>query len=107
MKRTIAAACVLGAGLTFAATSTASAAPSSATLASCTINSTSTVTASALRVRNAPNGSTVVGLLYRGTTVHICSSGKSAGGHYWMYGYGNNGGTRVTGWMAADYLALP
>lgn len=67
-----------------------------------------------LKVHTKPGTSTpVVGQLKLGTrfTYIVNSScgvqGATANGLYWEYGYGYNGTTKLTGWVAAEYLAHP
>ena len=83
-------------------------APASAHAAySCTIDSWGGVTADWLRVHVSPGVNTsAVGQVPYGTQFHYCSSsGTSSGGIYWVYGYGYNGSTKVTGWADYDYIA--
>ncbi|NYJ74075.1 hypothetical protein [Allobranchiibius huperziae] len=77
---------------------------------SCSIDSYGAVqTADWLKVHRSPSTSSgTVGQVKRGTLFHYCSSsGRSGGGHYWVYGYGYNGSKKLTGWVASEYLAHP
>lgn len=71
---------------------------------SCTIDSWSQVGVDWLRVHTQPSvTSASVGQVPRGSIYHFCSSSeRSSGGHFWVYGYGNNGSVKLTGWVAAE-----
>ncbi|MFB9831669.1 hypothetical protein [Actinoallomurus acaciae] len=62
-----------------------------------------------LLVHTSPSTSAPrVGQLANGAQVHFCSSSFTNGGGYvWVYGYGYNGSTKVTGWMVTNYLVFP
>ncbi|MFF3753178.1 hypothetical protein ACFYYH_22370 [Streptomyces sp. NPDC002018] len=61
-----------------------------------------------LKVRTGPSTSnTAIGQLAGGAAFYFSSSGVQSGGHYWVCGYGYNGGTKLTGWVAGEYLLWP
>lgn len=78
---------------------------------SCTIDSVTHVQQSTnwLRVHTSPAvGAPAVGQLPGGARFDFCSSsGTTSGGHYWVYGFGYNGSTKLTGWVAGEYLVWP
>jgi hypothetical protein len=51
--------------------------------------------------------SAVVGQIPRGAAFCILRNAVYQDGHYWQYGYGYNGGTKVTGWAVTDYFIYP
>lgn len=85
-------------------------APASAATASytCTIDKWGTVTADWLRVHTSYSASSPsVGQIPRGNIFHFCSSsGTWNGGYHWVYGYGYNGSTKLTGWVDSEYLQV-
>ena len=62
-----------------------------------------------LRIHVSPStSSTVVGELANKVLFHDCSSSeRTIGGTTWIYGYGMNGSTKVTGWAVENYLESP
>ncbi|MEU5366837.1 SH3 domain-containing protein [Streptomyces sp. NPDC005925] len=62
-----------------------------------------------LKVRTGPSVSySSIGQLPGGASFTFSSSsGTSAGGYYWGCGYGYNDSTKLTGWVAGDYLVWP
>ncbi|MCD0484889.1 SH3 domain-containing protein [Streptacidiphilus sp. ASG 303] len=61
-----------------------------------------------LKVRTGPSTSyAAVGQLPGGAAFTFSSSGVQSGGHYWVCGYGYNGSTKLTGWVAGEYLVWP
>jgi len=77
---------------------------------SCSIDSYSHVTgADWLRVHTSPGaGTPAVGQIPGGSGFHFCSrSSTKSGPDYWVYGYGYNGSTKLTGWVDSRYLAGP
>ncbi len=62
-----------------------------------------------LKVHTSPGITTpAVGQLKDGATFHHCTSDvKIVGGRGWVYGYGYNGSTKVTGWVDGDYITGP
>lgn len=96
---------------TLAGVSTLGTGPASA---SCPTSWSTVQNADWLKVHTKPGTTTpVVGQLQDGTrfTYIVNSScevqGANANGLYWEYGYGYNGSTKLTGWVAAEYLAHP
>jgi hypothetical protein len=75
----------------------------------CSIDSASDVAADWLRVHTQPSAtSPAVGQLPYGARFHYCaSSATRSGGYTWVYGYGYNGSTKLTGWVVYGYLANP
>ncbi|TDQ00864.1 hypothetical protein [Labedaea rhizosphaerae] len=51
--------------------------------------------------------SAVVGQIPRGAAFCILRNAVYQDGHYWQYGYGYNGSTKVTGWAVTDYFIYP
>jgi hypothetical protein len=99
-----------GAVLVPATMATAAPRPAVAPAYSCTFDSTTHVSgADWLLVHTSPSTSAPrVGQLPNGAQVHFCSSSYTNGGGYvWVYGYGYNGATKVTGWMVTKYLTFP
>ncbi|MFJ2717982.1 hypothetical protein ACIQMV_30330 [Streptomyces sp. NPDC091412] len=61
-----------------------------------------------LKVRTGPSTSnTAIGQLPGGAAFYFSPSGVQSGGHYWVCGYGYNGSTKLTGWVAGEYLLWP
>jgi hypothetical protein len=62
-----------------------------------------------LKVHTTPGTTTpAIGQLRDGA--QFCVTGTTVpvrNGHPWQYGYGYNGSTKLTGWVAADYLIYP
>jgi hypothetical protein len=75
----------------------------------CSIDSYGKVLADWLKVHTyASVSAPTVGQVPYGSYFHYCSSsGTNAGGYYWVYGYGYNGSTKLTGWVVFNYLAHP
>jgi len=78
---------------------------------SCTIDSITHVQSDVdwLRVHTSPGVTTpAIGQIPGGARFDFCSSsGTTVGGHYWVYGFGYNGSTKLTGWVAGEYLIWP
>jgi opacity protein-like surface antigen len=51
--------------------------------------------------------SAVVGQIPRGAAFCILRNAVYQDGHYWQYGYGYNGSTKLTGWAVTDYFIYP
>ena len=62
-----------------------------------------------LKVHTKPGTTTpAIGQLKSGAQFCITSNSHPvANGHPWAYGYGYNGSTKLTGWVAADDLIYP
>jgi hypothetical protein len=104
LKAKLATLLLLFAGLTVAVQAPAQA-------YTCTVDSWSQVGVDWLKVHTQPTvTSTAVGQVPYGSQFHYCSSsGRTAGGYWWVYGYGYNGSTKLTGWVVGStpYLAHP
>ncbi|MGI5226549.1 hypothetical protein [Actinoallomurus sp. CA-142502] len=110
-KLCIAATTLAGSALTAGtANAAAPAGPVAAPAYSCTYDSLTHVNgADWLLVHTSPSTSAPrVGELPYGAQVKFCSSSYTSGsGYVFVYGYGYNGSTKVTGWMVTAYLAFP
>jgi hypothetical protein len=86
-------------------------APAPAATTSCSAT-TAKVTADWLRVHtNHSVSSPVVGQVPYGSYWHYCAGTSGAWDsthtYYWIYGYGYNGSTKLTGWVDSEYLLGP
>ncbi|MEU6402605.1 hypothetical protein [Streptomyces sp. NPDC046985] len=114
MKKSIAVA-IATAALSLTAVPAAHAAPAGAASAAVTcpgsLNNSTHVQTSVdwLKVRTGPSTSnTAIGEIPGGAAFYFSSSsGTQSGGHYWVCGYGYNGSTKLTGWVAGEYLVWP
>lgn len=114
-SRRVLVSLVVAAGAVLVPAAVATAAPASASSAvvpaySCTFNSITHVNgADWLIVHSSPSTSAPrVGQLPDGARVDFCTSSfTNSGGYDWVYGYGCNGSTKVTGWMVTNYLLFP
>jgi hypothetical protein len=77
---------------------------------SCTLDSFTHVQgADWLRVHTSPGiGTPGVGQIKGGSGFCFSSgSGTHVDGKYWVYGYGYNGSTQLTGWVDGEFLVWP
>lgn len=91
-------------------TASASAAQASANSTpryTCTYDQSATVIVDWVRVRtNHSTSAGATGQLPRGAAVRYCAYSLTAeDGIMWVYGYGYNGSTKLTGWMDVYYLS--
>jgi hypothetical protein len=107
-KPAMVAAAVVAAALALPAVANAAPAQTAAFSCSSSLGTAHVYSADWLKIHTQHSlSSAVVGQIPRGAAFCILRNAVRQDGHYWQYGYGYNGSTKVTGWAVTDYFIYP